>query len=61
MLLDQIKVNGINYDTIEIPTPEPPYIILEILSKDKNLCRGNNIIIKVMMSDILYNFYKIII
>ena len=37
-------MNGIKYDTIQIEKPNNPYIILEILSRDKNVCRGIQII-----------------
>lgn len=35
---------GKKYDSVEIPTPEPPYLTLEILSRDKNQCRGIHVI-----------------
>lgn len=37
-----VKIKGNVYDTVEIPRPSPPYVTLEILSKDKNICKGKN-------------------
>lgn len=41
---DQIEVYGKKFDIVELPKPDAPYIILEILSRDKNQCRGVHII-----------------
>lgn len=35
-----VEVDGKKYDTVEIPRPDPPYVTLEILSRDKNQCKG---------------------
>ena len=37
-----VKIKGNVYDTVEIPRPSPPYVTLEILSKDKNICKGRD-------------------
>lgn len=37
-----VKVKGNIYDTVEISRPSAPYITLEILSKDKNICKGSH-------------------
>ena len=39
-----IEINGKKFDTVEIPRPAPPYVTLEILSRDKNLCKGVHVI-----------------
>ena len=39
-----VKVKNIIYDTVEIPKPNSPYVTLEILSKDKNICKGIHVI-----------------
>ena len=39
-----IKLNGCSYETVEIPKPEPPFITLEILSRERNLSKGTHII-----------------
>ncbi|KRX04038.1 SMAD/FHA domain [Pseudocohnilembus persalinus] len=39
-----ININGKKFDTVEIPTPEPPYITLEILSRDRNQTRGIHVV-----------------
>ncbi len=44
MIKDTIEYNGKFYDTVEIPRPEAPYITVEILSRDKNLCKGIHVI-----------------
>ncbi|EGR31131.1 hypothetical protein IMG5_117240 [Ichthyophthirius multifiliis] len=41
---NMVKVKNIIYDTVEIPKPNAPYITLEILSKDKNICKGIHVI-----------------
>ena len=40
----KIEIDGKKYDTVEIPRPAPPYVTLEILSRDKNLCKGVHVI-----------------
>jgi hypothetical protein len=44
LLLDQIIAEDKTYDVVEIPKFDPPYVILEILSRDKNQCRGMHVI-----------------
>jgi hypothetical protein len=39
-----LNFNGRQYDTVEIPKPEPPYILMDILSREKNVSRGIHII-----------------
>ena len=39
-----VKINGKNYDTVEIPRPPAPYITLEILGRDKNVSKGIHVI-----------------
>ena len=39
-----VKVKNEIYDTVELPKPSIPYITLEILSKDKNVCKGIHVI-----------------
>ncbi|KAL4439591.1 hypothetical protein ABPG74_003993 [Tetrahymena malaccensis] len=41
---NMVKVKGNVYDTVEIPRPSPPYVTMEILSKDKNICKGIHVI-----------------
>jgi len=56
--LDMVKVKGHVYDTVEIPRPSAPYITLEILSKDKNICKGSwNIFFKSFIE--ICWFYKV--
>jgi len=31
-----IDINGVSWDTVEIPKPAVPYITIEILSREKN-------------------------
>jgi hypothetical protein len=40
----KLNFNGISYDAVEIPKPEPPYILMDILSKERNISRGIQII-----------------
>ena len=42
--IDSFEVDGQKFDIVEIERPDCPYIILEILSKDKNITRGVHII-----------------
>lgn len=32
------------FETVEIPKPPPPYVMLEVLSRDKNQCKGIHVI-----------------
>lgn len=43
-LLDSIEIDSKRYDLVQIDKPECPFIIMEILSKDKNIIRGVHII-----------------
>ena len=45
-----VEVDGKKYDTVEIPRPDPPYVTLEILSRDKNQCKGILIIYLIRYS-----------
>ena len=42
--LGSICLNGKRYDLIEIEKPKVPYVILDILNKDKNVVRGVHIV-----------------
>ena len=62
-IIGSFDVEGKKYDLIEIEKPESAYIILEILSKDKNLSRGVHIIkmeAKTSIQLVLINGNKII-
>lgn len=37
-------MEGKRYDIVEIDRPESPYLVLEVLSKDKNITKGVHII-----------------
>jgi pSer/pThr/pTyr-binding forkhead associated (FHA) protein len=37
-------VDGVKYETVEIPKPQVPYIALEIMGRDKNVSKGTHII-----------------
>jgi hypothetical protein len=41
---NSLEVDSKRYDLVEIEKPDSAYIILDILSKDKNVCRGVHVI-----------------
>ena len=47
-----LNLSGNKYETVEIPKPEPPYIIMDILSRERNISRGIQIISMNGSSDI---------
>ena len=42
--LDSVEANGTTYDIVEIPKPIGPYLILEILSRERNQSRGIHVL-----------------
>lgn len=42
--IGRIKYQDRIYETIVIPKPDPPYITLEILSRERNKSKGTHII-----------------
>jgi hypothetical protein len=62
----KLNFNGISYDAVEIPKPEPPYILMDILSKERNISRGIQIIsmngrseIKIVKKKKIINILKL--
>lgn len=39
-----IEIAGRKFETIKIPRPDPPYFTMEILSRDRNQCKGLHVI-----------------
>ena len=39
-ILDNFNVNGRLFNTVELPTYDGPYIVLETLDREKNLVNG---------------------
>ena len=39
--IDVVEFAGKKYESLEVPKPTNHYLILEVLSRDKNICKGN--------------------
>ena len=38
--IDVVEFAGKKYESLEVPKPTNHYLILEVLSRDKNICKG---------------------
>eukprot|EP01017_Pseudomicrothorax_dubius_P009045 TRINITY_DN13010_c0_g1_i2.p1 TRINITY_DN13010_c0_g1~~TRINITY_DN13010_c0_g1_i2.p1 ORF type:complete len:276 (+),score=53.02 TRINITY_DN13010_c0_g1_i2:60-830(+) len=43
-LQEYLEVDGSRYDLVSFPRPPPPYLMFELMSKDKNTIRGVHIV-----------------